>query len=121
MTLRDAVIIGCAQALAVVPGVSRSGATIVAGLCLGFTRIAAARFSFLLSIPIIAAAGLLEVPRLFEAGFDRATLAAGFAASALAGFLAIALLLRFVRTRSYLPFALYRIGLAGLILFTALG
>ena len=67
LTLRDAVIIGCAQAFAVIPGVSRSGSTLMAAMALGFRREAAARFSFLLSVPIVAAAGVFEMPKVMHA------------------------------------------------------
>ncbi len=67
ITLRDALIIGCAQAFAVIPGVSRSGSTLMAAMALGFKREAAARFSFLLSVPIVAAAGVFEMPKVLHA------------------------------------------------------
>jgi undecaprenyl-diphosphatase len=108
MTPLQALLIGAAQALALVPGVSRSGATITAALFLGLRRDEAARFSFLMAIPIIAGAGLLKMPQILHS-VDKAGLAAGFAASALSGFLAIWLLLRYVRTRTYVPFVVYRV------------
>ena len=77
LVLRDAVLIGCAQALALVPGVSRSGITILAALALGFRRDAAARFSFLLSIPAIAGAGLFEMKHLLHGGGSMVPLAIG--------------------------------------------
>lgn len=116
MLLRDALLIGCAQALALVPGVSRSGITILAALALGFRRDAAARFSFLLSIPAIAGAGLFEMKHLLHAGGSAVPLVIGLLASAVTGYAAIAWLLRFLRTRTMTPFIVYRIALGLLIL-----
>ncbi len=112
VSLRDALIIGFAQALAIVPGTSRSGATISAALFLGHQREEAARFSFLLALPITAGAALVKVPHLFRAGSDTGPVLIGMAAAALSGFLAIRLLLTYVRTRTYMPFVLYRFGFA---------
>lgn len=111
--LRDAVLMGLAQAAALQPGVSRSGVTISAGRGLGFTRDAAARISFLMSLPIIGGAGLYKgvdvvggsgIPPGFGPAF-----AWGMAASAVTGFAAVWLLLRYVRTRSFTPFVWYRV------------
>ncbi len=110
----DALWIGLAQAAAVVPGVSRSGVTISVARLRGIGREAAARFSFLLSTPIIAGAALLKVHALVAAGHDSAQLL-GLASSALFGFVSIAALIRYVRQRSYLPFVLYRFLLAALV------
>jgi undecaprenyl-diphosphatase len=115
VSLRDALLIGCAQALAIVPGTSRSGATISAALFLGHRREGAARFSFLLALPITAGAALVKVPHLFRAGSETGPVLAGMAAAALAGFLAIRLLLSYVRTRTYLPFVVYRFVFAALV------
>ena len=79
MSLRDALLIGCAQALAIVPGTSRSGATIAAALFLGHRREAAARFSFLLALPITAGAALVKVPHLLRDGGDDGPVLAGMA------------------------------------------
>jgi len=114
VTLRDALLIGCAQALALVPGVSRSGATITMGLFLGYRREEAARFSFLLATPITFGAALLKVPHLFDGG-DVAPILIGMAAAAGVGFLSIRLLLTYVRTRTYRPFVVYRLAFAGLV------
>jgi undecaprenyl-diphosphatase len=111
LVLRDAVIIGCAQALALVPGVSRSGITILAALVVGLRRDAAARFSFLLSIPAIAGAGLFELKHLLHGSDGVAPLAIGLVTSAVTGYLSIAWLLRFLRTRTMTPFIVYRIAL----------
>jgi undecaprenyl-diphosphatase len=115
-SLRDALVIGASQALAIVPGTSRSGVTISAGLLLGHRREAAARFSFLLALPITAGAALLKVPVLFRPGADPGPVLVGMAAAAVSGFLAIQLLLALVRTRTYLPFVWYRFAFAALLL-----
>jgi len=120
--LREAILVGCAQALALVPGTSRSGITITAALLLGFARPAAARFSFLLAIPIglvLAAKQLLDVLRGLPLGIPPGALAIGIAVSAVAGYAVIAFLLDWVRKRSLAPFALYRValGIALLVIF----
>jgi undecaprenyl-diphosphatase len=112
----DALLIGFAQCLALVPGVSRSGATISAGRALGLTRADAAVFSFLLSMPITAAAAMLKVPEAIGEMGISAPLIAGVVASGLSSWAAIAVLLRYVARRSYGVFALYRIAL-GLLVF----
>jgi undecaprenyl-diphosphatase len=119
-TLPDAISIGTAQAFAVIPGVSRSGSTIGMGLALGLTREAAARFSFLLSTPLIAGAVLKEVPKLVKmiraGGIDLpvSTLLIAVAVSAAAGYLVIAFFLRYLQSRTLRPFIYYRI-VAGLV------
>jgi undecaprenyl-diphosphatase len=127
LTLRDTVWIGLAQALAVIPGVSRSGSTITAGLALGLTRDAAARFSFLLGTPIIAGAGLKSMWDLLEqyggggfSGADLALFPVGFLAAAVSGYFCIRILLRFLQTHSTDAFACYRWLLAVLIAAIAL-
>jgi undecaprenyl-diphosphatase len=115
--LSDAALIGLAQAAAIIPGLSRSGATIAAGLLRGLDRPAAARYSFLLSAPIIFGAGLFQLKNLAEGGIDAiglAPLALGFAAAAISGFAAIRFLMRFVQTRSLYLFAVY-VWLFGLL------
>jgi undecaprenyl-diphosphatase len=116
VSLRDALLIGCAQALALVPGTSRSGATISMALFLGLRREAAARFSFLLALPITAGAAVLKVPHLFRDGGEAGPVVVGMIAAGVSGFLAIRLLLRYVRTRDYVPFVLYRFAFAALVL-----
>lgn len=123
----DALIIGLAQAFAVIPGVSRSGATITAGLALGLERDAAARFSFLLSAPIVAGAGLkslLELSRQVGTGTisnsELMLFPIGFATAALSGFFCIKLLLSFLKKHSTLPFVIYRLLLAALVVGVAL-
>src|SRR5271154_6074144 len=114
----DAVLIGLSQALAIIPGVSRSGATITTARLLGVERADAANFSFLMATPIIAGAGLLEAHKAFHAGLT-AQLGWGFTASAIFGLIAIAGLLQFVKTHSYRSFAIYRIVLAILVVAVA--
>jgi undecaprenyl-diphosphatase len=111
---RDVLLIGMAQALALVPGVSRSGITMTAGLALGLTRKAAARFSFLLSIPVIVLAGSLETAALVEAAepADWRAIAIGALVSAASAYLCIKLFLRFLDSTGMLPFAIYRLVLA---------
>lgn len=115
----EALLIGCSQALAVIPGVSRSGSTIAAGLGLGFQRTDAARFSFLMSIPIIFGAGLVKIRHL-GGDVGHAALAVGFCASAIAGFLSIRFLLRYVATRNFNIFVWYRLALTALIVTVAI-
>lgn len=113
---RDALIIGVIQCLALIPGVSRSGSTILAGLILGLTRPAAARFSFLLATPITAGAVLLKLMDLSSSDMD-ASLAVGTVTSAVVGLLAIWFLLRYVQTRRYDIFVYYRWVLAAAVLW----
>jgi undecaprenyl-diphosphatase len=103
-------LIGCAQAVALVPGTSRSGATMIAGLAVGLPRPAAARFSFLLSGPIIFAAGVKKLPDIVHG--DPATTAVGLVCAAISGGIAIAFLLRYLSRGSFAPFAIYRLVLA---------
>lgn len=114
ISYRDALLIGAAQALALVPGVSRSGSTISMALFLRYRREDAARFSFLLATPITAAAALLKVPHLL-AGGELNLVLPGMVAAAVVGFASIRLLLAYVRTRNYLPFVYYRLAFAALI------
>jgi undecaprenyl-diphosphatase len=118
--LVDAVFIGLSQAFALVPGVSRSGATITTARILGIEREDAANFSFLMATPIIAGAGMLETRKLIAQGLTPDILW-GFGAAAVFGLLAIAGLIRFVRTRTYRPFAIYRILVGASVLAIALG
>ncbi len=119
LTFTDALLIGLSQALAIIPGVSRSGATITMARALGIEREDAANFSFLMATPIIAGAGLLESRKLMASGIH-ASLVLGFAASAVFGIAAIAGLIRFVRTRTYSVFAWYRLALAAVVLLAIL-
>jgi undecaprenyl-diphosphatase len=116
--LRDALLYGAAQACALIPGVSRSGATISMGLFLGYERAAATRYAFLLAIPAVVAAGLFQIPDVVcgDSPYDvPQTLLATVLAFAV-GYASIAWLLRYVSTHSYLPFVVYRICLGALIL-----
>ncbi|MBI3932784.1 MAG: undecaprenyl-diphosphate phosphatase [Acidobacteria bacterium] len=110
-----ALLIGTAQALALVPGVSRSGATISMALALGYRRDEAARFSFLLATPITFGAAVLKVPHLLSTTGPSGAVLAGMAAAALVGLLAIRVLLAYVRTRDYAVFAYYRFAFAALL------
>lgn len=117
LKITDVLIIGLAQALALIPGVSRSGITIAAGLFLGMKREDAARFSFLLSMPIVAGAALFESRKLGPGSLsgDSGIFLAGIAASAIAGFLAIKYLLGFLRKHPVNVFVVYRVALSFLI------
>jgi undecaprenyl-diphosphatase len=119
VTLRDAFLIGCAQALALVPGTSRSGVTITAGRFLGFARQDAARFSFLLSVPVIFLASAYESLHLLTSGevVPWAQFGTGIAVSAIVAYLSIEFFMRFVNRIGLLPFAVYRLLLAGLLLY----
>jgi undecaprenyl-diphosphatase len=125
LTTAGALGIGAAQALALVPGISRSGISISAGLFAGLDRESAARFSFLMATPITAGAGLYEVRKLVigEAGVvvDLGLLVAGMLAALVAGLAAIAVLLRFLRTHPTTIFIVYRILFAAVILVAWLG
>ncbi|MCC6544365.1 MAG: undecaprenyl-diphosphate phosphatase [Nitrospirae bacterium] len=119
LNIVDAIVIGCAQAIALIPGVSRSGITITAGLFRNLERAAAARFAFLLSTPIIMAGGLLSSMDVYKEGLPQEmymTFAAGFAASAISGFLAIKYMLVFLSRQKVNIFVYYRIVLGILIL-----
>ena len=116
----DALVVGCAQICALVPGTSRSGSTIMGGMLWGLERKTATEFSFFLAVPMmIAATGydVLKHYKLFTMQ-DIGLIAAGFVAAFLAGLLAVKALLKFVASKNYVPFAYYRIVFGGLILFT---
>ena len=119
MTLKQALLIGVAQVFAIIPGVSRSGSTITAGLFTGLTRETAARFSFLLGTPVIAGAGVKQVYEIVQAGglteSESLAFLLGFAAAAVSGYLAIFGLMRYLQRNSTLPFVVYRI-LLGILL-----
>ena len=119
----DALLIGLAQVIALVPGVSRSGSTITTARGLRFDRESAAEFSFLMSMPIIAAAVVLEGPKALQQGGLTNELMSGVVASAISGWLAISILMRYVSRHSYGIFAAYRIilGLAVLAVVYARG
>lgn len=122
--LREALLVGAAQALALVPGTSRSGITITVALLLGFARPAAARFSFLLAVPIGLALALKQVVdgmRGMPLGVPPGALVVGIAVSAVAGYAVIAFLLDWVRKRSLAPFAWYRMALGVVLLLLFAG
>ena len=114
ISIKDAIWIGLSQALAIIPGVSRSGATMTTGLALGLSREQAARFSFLLSTPIIFGAAILKVPHLLKAGINLPIIF-GIIAAAISGYLAIKYMLRFIQRVGYSPFFWYRLVLAAII------
>ena len=120
--LRDVLIIGCMQVLAMVPGTSRAGITITAGLLLGMSRRAAARFSFLLAMPVIFASGVLETRRMFieVSPIGWGDLLLGVLLSALSAGVCIHVFLRLVEKIGMLPFVIYRIllGLLIVVVFT---
>jgi len=124
LTLRDALLMGGAQAMALVPGVSRSGATLSMGRALGYERAAATRYAFLLAIPAVVGAGVFELRKIGEpvqAGqtdYGWGPTIAATVVSFVVGYAAIAWLLRYVSTRSYTPFVLYRVvlGLSTMLL-----
>jgi undecaprenyl-diphosphatase len=120
--VRDALAVGSAQVLALVPGSSRSGSTIMGGLFAGETRETAARFSFLLSIPAIAASGLLELKEAFEKlpPESYVALAVATVVSGIVGYASIWFLLRFLRKHSTGVFIVYRLLVGGLIIFALL-
>lgn len=114
----EALVIGLAQATALVPGVSRSGATITLGLFLGLRREEAARFSFLMSVPIIAGAGTLQAAQVIATGMDAqqiALFAVGFIVSAVVGYVTIRFLLNYLIDHSLRAFAYYRFALAAVV------
>jgi undecaprenyl-diphosphatase len=125
ITLKFALIIGLAQCLALVPGVSRSGITITAALFIGFNREASARFSFLLSLPIVAGAAILKLGHLAKHGIpaaDVTPMLIGIATSAVFGYLSVAYLLRLVKRTSLYPFVWYRLlAGCGMIIFIIMG
>ena len=115
----DVALIGLFQAFALMPGVSRSGITMTAGLMRGFNRMSAARFSFLLSVPVILGAGIYNLPDIISQGSEPGQLGfylAGFFTAAVSGYLVIAFLLRFIQSHSFAVFAYYRFVLAGVVL-----
>lgn len=118
ISFKTLMLIGCAQALAIMPGVSRSGITITAALLLGLSRPAGARISFLLSTPIIAGAAVLEMGKLSAADFNMA-LAAGFISAFLGALLVIGWLMKYIKTHSFDIFVYYRwlLGLAIIVFY----
>jgi undecaprenyl-diphosphatase len=119
MTMRHAVLLGLAQAGALVPGVSRSGATISMGLFLGYERAAATRYAFLLAIPAVLGAGIYKLKDIpgGENAYGVGPTIVGTIVSFVVGIAVIHWLLKFVSTRSYAPFVVYRVALGTLVLF----
>ncbi len=119
LSWKDVVIIGCFQALALIPGTSRSGITMTAGLFLGLQRDAAARFSFLLSIPVIIASGVFKTRDLVESQLpvDWGLLLLAVGLSALSAWICIHLFLQLINRIGMLPFVIYRLLLGGLLLY----
>jgi undecaprenyl-diphosphatase len=119
--LKTSLLIGLSQALAIIPGVSRSGITMATGLMLGLKREDTARFSFLLSTPIILGAGLVKTPKLLaDPAMINVNFLAGMLISAVVGLLSIGFLLRYVQTKDFRPFAWYRFALGALVIVVAL-
>jgi len=118
LSVKDAVLIGLAQALALIPGASRSGVTICMALFLGYKRESAARYSFLLSIPSVLGAGLFELKEVIKGGnnFDQISVIISTVASFISGLIAIEFLLRFLVNHRVNIFAYYRIALGAMIL-----
>jgi undecaprenyl-diphosphatase len=124
-TWADSLLVGCSQALALVPGVSRSGITMTTALFRDSSRTCAARFSFLLSTPVIAGTGMLVTFRLIEAvrhpiantePVSWNILGVGFVCAAVSGFLCIRFFLRYIQSKSFRPFVIYRFVLAAVVL-----
>ena len=119
ITARDGLLIGLAQALALVPGVSRSGATISAGLLLNFERAAAARYSFLLSVPAVVLSGLFELRHIGEGGAPAGATAIATLLAFLSGYASIAFLLRYLERHSIAVFVGYRVLLGAAVIALA--
>ena len=121
LNVRDGVLFGLGQALALIPGVSRSGATISTGLAMGYSRYAATRYAFLLAIPAVLASGLYEATKIGDdpnVQWPQTIIATSIAL--IVGYLVIAWLIKWVTTRSYMPFVIYRVVL-GAVLLVLLG
>lgn len=120
MTYRDGIILGLAQCLALIPGVSRSGATISTGLLMGIDRVTATRISFLLGIPALVGAGVYEAPDAFSGGVGMTASVVGLIVSFVVAYASIAWLLKFVQSNKFTGFVIYRVAL-GVLLLIALG
>jgi len=117
MTFGTSILIGISQALAIIPGVSRSGITMTTGLLMGMTREGAARFSFLLSTPIILGAAMVKLPHIISnSSMITVSFMIGMVVSCVIGVVSIGFLLRYVQTKNFLPFAWYRFLLGALII-----
>jgi len=121
ITFKTSLFIGLSQALAIIPGVSRSGITMTVGLLMGLTREGAARFSFLLSAPIIFGAALVKLPLLISNPSEiTVTFIIGVLVSFITGILSIGFLLRYIQTKNFLPFAWYRFILGSIVIVIVL-
>jgi len=121
ITFRASILIGISQALAIIPGVSRSGITMTTGLLAGMTREEAARFSFLLSTPIIFGAAVVKLPEVISnSSMITVEFAMGMLVSCVTGIISIGFLLRYVQTKNFLPFAWYRFILGGVVMIISL-
>lgn len=117
ISFKTSMLIGLSQALAVIPGVSRSGITMTTGLLTGLTRESSARFSFLLSTPIIMGAALVKLPEVLSTpGMMNMNFMVGIAVAAVSGLASIYVLLRYVQSKSFLPFAWYRFALGAAVI-----
>ncbi len=119
LSMRSGLVYGFGQALALIPGVSRSGATITTGLFMGFTREAATRYAFLLAIPAVLASGFFEATKIGDPGQPNVAWPQVIVATLVAfviGYAVISWLLKFVSTHSYMPFVIYRVALGSLVL-----
>ena len=120
ITFGASILIGISQALAIIPGVSRSGITMTTGLLTGMTREGAARFSFLLSTPIILGAAMVKLPHVISnSSMITLSFVIGMLVSCITGIVSIGFLLRYVQTKNFLPFAWYRFILGALVLIMA--
>jgi undecaprenyl-diphosphatase len=120
-TFRTSILIGISQALAIIPGVSRSGITMTTGLFAGVTREGAARFSFLLSTPIVFGAAMVKLPHVISnSSVITVNFTIGMLVSCLTGIVSIGFLLRYVQTKDFLPFAWYRFILGALVIMVAM-
>jgi len=115
----DALVVGFSQAFALIPGISRAGMTITAGMAQGFSRVEAARYAFLLGLPAIGGAGLINLYRLVDSGSFEASVLVGVVTSAVSGWFAISFLVRLLKARTMAPFAIYCVvgGLVSYLLF----
>jgi undecaprenyl-diphosphatase len=119
LTITDSLLVGGAQALAILPGISRSGSTISMGLALGLERQDAARFAFLLAIPALIGAAFVKIPDLDAGGMGTGAAAAGFVASLITSYIAVAALIRFLKNNTLYPFAAY-CAVAGVVFYLVL-
>lgn len=122
LNARDAILYGLAQSLALIPGVSRSGATIAMGRIMGYDRVTALRYSFLLALPAVFASGFFELYKAVNeatptGGYSLVDTGIATVVAFVVGYLMIAWLLKFVSTKSFMPFVVYRVFLGSLVLF----